>query len=890
MRKLLTVLPVAALAFYAGCQDQPTSLRHPSQVASPDAPELARVTGASFTTVDSDSAGCRNGTGQINCNLYTSKGKVYLSGGPIAATFFNKGETRGRFIFTVLVPGFQNDGVEGDGKPGNLSDNIKSQDQKNGTNLNDGSGDPMACRIFDVDASGTITYPVAGVTDCSGAPGAKFHHVGKHPGDGKGIIRLMPYDNTTNPGGVYILAVCQLKPNNQPDDCKYDAFKVFEGSGPPKLDAIISIEETATNGITEPHTFTITATALGGTPNESASPNYHFTISTTLKQVKDGVEVDPVPDPTTGNTCSNPTVENAVTVSCTLTINSSTAATFKAYAEVTVKDYGTTQLTATAATNGENGNSGPATKTYLDAGLRWEKVDDSHPAKHIGGAVFTIERTMDRFGNELNPSDPIITDIEDCVEAPCTGYDKNPAAGSFRVDGLQFGTWKITETKAPDGYRMADPASQSVITDLNKPIGKLANAFVNPKIPPLVATVSIEKDAKNGITEPHTFTIKATASGGTPNPDASASLKYTFAVSTSVSPEPSSKSTTCSQLTVVSPTEVSCTLTINSNQVGEFVANTSVTVKDYGTPQQTAEATTEGKTGVWGPATKKYVDAELRWEKVGDSNPAKHLAGAIFKIERIKDRLDPNKTLSPPSPIITNITDCTAAPCMGPDKDERAGYFRVENLPFGTWKITETQAPAGYNLANPAYQTVDVTNLEEPTNKVTLTFVNPGKYSSETATGGGYPWNVTKNSPENWFMYSPWASEDFTALAKLAGGPFYGIGLIEGNVPLIAGQQYLAGTIKGEKVSDTQRKITITLANGFRFASGSGSVKVLPMKACTPAKNITYVQPGGFDIKTAGNNKVDPRSAEVLVPSKIGNDPVVCYGIHVDVERPLFPI
>ena len=44
-------------------------------------------------------------------------------------------------------------------------------------------------------------------------------------------IRAYPYANTTNPGGVYILAICHLGVNGtsypvDPRDCKYDAFKV----------------------------------------------------------------------------------------------------------------------------------------------------------------------------------------------------------------------------------------------------------------------------------------------------------------------------------------------------------------------------------------------------------------------------------------------------------------------------------------------------------------------------------------------------------------------------------------------------------------------------------------------------------------------------------------
>jgi hypothetical protein len=60
----------------------------------------------------------------------------------------------------------------------------------------------------------------------------------------------MPYDDTTNPGGVYILAICSLadadssaanQPGVDPSDCKYDAFKVNEENVlPPASDLRIS--------------------------------------------------------------------------------------------------------------------------------------------------------------------------------------------------------------------------------------------------------------------------------------------------------------------------------------------------------------------------------------------------------------------------------------------------------------------------------------------------------------------------------------------------------------------------------------------------------------------------------------------------------------------------
>ncbi|WP_182354165.1 SpaA isopeptide-forming pilin-related protein [Flaviflexus huanghaiensis] len=46
------------------------------------------------------------------------------------------------------------------------------------------------------------------------------------------------------------------------------------------------------------------------------------------------------------------------------------------------------------------------------------------------------------------------------------------------------------------------------------------------------------------------------------------------------------------------------------------------------------------------------------------------------------------------------ITDCTEAPCSGPDMDPAGGAFLLEDLPWGDYTLTETKAPAGYYLNN----------------------------------------------------------------------------------------------------------------------------------------------------------------------------------------------
>ena len=57
-------------------------------------------------------------------------------------------------------------------------------------------------------------------------------HVTGFDPNGRPVIRLFPFNQTRNHGGVYILAVC--KGTRGPSDCKYDAFRcAFHTETPP---------------------------------------------------------------------------------------------------------------------------------------------------------------------------------------------------------------------------------------------------------------------------------------------------------------------------------------------------------------------------------------------------------------------------------------------------------------------------------------------------------------------------------------------------------------------------------------------------------------------------------------------------------------------------------
>ncbi|TMG48148.1 MAG: hypothetical protein E6H91_06970 [Chloroflexi bacterium] len=182
---------------------------------------------ATFTTInftfDGGADHCKNGpagaTQVVNCNIYDGKQYVWLNGGPDNAALAD-----GTYFFAVLAPGGQHDPNDGAGK--NLSDTSVAPYAAGSLNA-DGSGipsgDPRSNRTFSV-SGGIIAY------------------AGTHTFDSQ-MIRLMPYDDTTNEGGVYILAICKLATSSSavvPKDCKYDAFKVQAPGTPVTVQAVLS--------------------------------------------------------------------------------------------------------------------------------------------------------------------------------------------------------------------------------------------------------------------------------------------------------------------------------------------------------------------------------------------------------------------------------------------------------------------------------------------------------------------------------------------------------------------------------------------------------------------------------------------------------------------------
>ncbi|WP_394835975.1 hypothetical protein LVJ94_03595 [Pendulispora rubella] len=176
--------------------------------SGPTAQMEGRLGGAVFTSFDAQRGGCLQGNNPngVDCNNYRSKEDVYASGGPGPS-----GLDDGQYYFAVLVPGFQNGGFI-EGADGNLSDTTA------GSTAGDlGSGDSIANRTYTVANHEITTY------NGTHAPGTSPN--------GTRVLQLAPYDDTSNGGGVYILAVCEVGATS-PRQCKFDAFHIRDASSP----------------------------------------------------------------------------------------------------------------------------------------------------------------------------------------------------------------------------------------------------------------------------------------------------------------------------------------------------------------------------------------------------------------------------------------------------------------------------------------------------------------------------------------------------------------------------------------------------------------------------------------------------------------------------------
>jgi hypothetical protein len=358
-------------------------------------PGFAKGPPAAFTTWV-DPLGCLDSPNGVNCNNYRAKPDVYMDGGPVSAALDD-----GTYFFAVLTPGEQNGGFL-DGARGNLSDTAGGPGFTAGDN---GSGDDVSNRTFSV-AAGVITYPGS-------------HATGTNP-KGHFVIQLMPYDDTDNPGGVYILAVCAAGAAS-PSDCKYDAFHVQHPAAPPHVmkDAAASFDReykwtikkevdhlriNEASGGSATFNYTVTASHDEGT-DKNWQVNGTITVHNSNADAITGVDVtDAVNDP-----------------NATCTVTGGTGLTVDGGASVALS-YACTYSAA------------PANPTETNtATITWPAQDLSDGPLAEGSASFAL---LFSFPASPNPLDGCVTVTDPNAPAnplgtACVGTDDNPKAFTY---------------------------------------------------------------------------------------------------------------------------------------------------------------------------------------------------------------------------------------------------------------------------------------------------------------------------------------------------------------------------------------------------------------------------------------------------------------------------
>lgn len=146
-----------------------------------------------------------------------------------------------------------------------------------------------------------------------------------------------------------------------------------------------------------------------------------------------------------------------------------TITTVNGVTKVSITNAGDTAITGNKIPNTRNTGT-----------ISWNKVSsDSNNGKKLSGSEWKLTKTKNYGWNDNDKDKAEYTDIAsadwklititDCVpaenktaaETTCSApagaaegqpYDVDPAAGQFKLEGLDWGTYTLVETKAPDGY------------------------------------------------------------------------------------------------------------------------------------------------------------------------------------------------------------------------------------------------------------------------------------------------------------------------------------------------------------------------------------------------------------------------------------------------------
>ena len=134
----------------------------------------------------------------------------------------------------------------------------------------------------------------------------------------------------------------------------------------------------------------------------------------------------------------------------------------------------------------------PCTVHPVRVSLTWNKVDPS--GNKLDGSEWKLV-PLDAGGAPIDSSAIAVTDCVASSASQCTGADRNPAAGEFRLIELKPGSYWLVETKAPAGYQLLTQEIE-VSIDSNIAFGDVENELM--EIPSLPLTGGVGSDLFKG--------------------------------------------------------------------------------------------------------------------------------------------------------------------------------------------------------------------------------------------------------------------------------------------------------------------------------------------------------------------------------------------------------
>jgi len=284
----------------------------------------------------------------------------------------------------------------------------------------------------------------------------------------------------------------------------------------------------------------------------------------------------------------------------------------------------------------------------------WEKVS-SDGTTLLGGSTWTL----------TGPNVPANTVVTDCTSGsgttcPAGAYtDQDPVAGQFKLANLSWGSYTLTESKAPDGYALDTTKHTFTISATALSTTVTGSPFKNSPTSAILTLVKNVTNTHGGTATPTDWTLTATGTGKTIS-----GKTGDAAITTATVPPGTYTLTESNGPAGYDPSSWSCT--------GATVSNNSVTLAQGNSA--TCTITNSDKPG------------SVTWTKKDSSGSL--LNGSEW-------------TLTPPGAPAVTITDCTTSTCPAgayKDQDPAPGKFKLSNLSWGSYTLTEAKAPMGYVL------------------------------------------------------------------------------------------------------------------------------------------------------------------------------------------------